>query len=628
MTVQMRSVRQIFKEDYSVGAFQRGYSWDHDNVAILLRDFARAFERRKRPEVSGAYYLGAVVIHVREGYRHIIDGQQRLTTLLLLLIYLVHEIGDRDRRLAGILHGLIVHSGPRDAAFAIDVAERDPVFRALYDDPGLMQNLSLENDTDRTIVDRYLTIGQAFPEHLRGEQLKKFIEWMIDNVQMPVVEVDKESDAYTIFETTNDRGQKLGSGQLTKNFLQANIIDTDLREEALIKWTATMRAMQRFGTGGDREFVQEWLTARYAQMPVQNGKPNEPDQIEDDHFNWLKHNTVRMGLNDPDACYRFMNHEMAVMAEAYVGVRERAEFPRRGWDSLYFLDQLDIGWRRQARMVMLATVHPDAPGAITAAKLRAAAAFMEIFSARLFWQNVQNNRLQNDSLAFLQRTAVLLRDAFDVEQCCRVLQEQLVAWPLDFRSNTEAGLPSRGAGTRSRRVVHTLLARMSACFDEAFRQYGSYAHYELRSLNRGYSIEHILPNDSGKSGFLGGGEKQHQRKRNRFGALLLVSSLDNQRLGDKDFAAKRELYQNMTRLARTLHPDFFEQAARERLEQLRLPFKPYDDFTASDVDERQEAMIRLAELTWGLARIPFIARPGAEEDPRVYALPPWPGEKD
>ena len=626
LSVQMRSVRQIFKEDYSVGAFQRGYSWDHDNVAIMLRDFARAYERRKRPEVSGAYYLGAVVVHNREGYRHIIDGQQRLTTLLLLLIYLVHEIGERDRRLAQILHALIVHNGPHGPAFAIDVSERESVFAALYDDPGLMQNLQLENDTDRTIVDRYITIGQSFPEHLRGDQLKRFVEWMIDNVQLPVVEVDKESDAYTIFETTNDRGQKLGSGQLTKNFLQGNILDTDLREEALTAWTAAMRAMQRFGTGGDREFVQEWLIARYAQMPVQNGRPNEPDQIESDHFSWLKNSAVRIGLNDPDSCYRFMLHEMTAMARAYVDVRERAEFPRRGWDSLYFLDQLDIAWRRQARMVMLATVHPDAPAGVTAAKLRAAAAFMEIYSARLYWQNVSNNRVQNDHLHFLQRTAVLLRDAFEVPDACRVLQDQLANWPIDFRSNAEAGLPPR-AGQRARRVIHTLLARMSACFDEAFRHTNAYSHYELRSLNRGYSIEHILPNDSSKSGFLGGGEKQHQRRRNRLGALLLISALDNQRLGDADYSTKRELYQTMTRLARTLHPDFYEDGARERLAQLRLPFKPYDDFNAQAVEERQEAMIRLAELTWNLGRIAFIARPSAEEDPYVYGLPDWPGEK-
>jgi hypothetical protein len=627
MNVQMRSVRSIFRDDYAIGAFQRGYSWEHENVAIMLRDFARAFERRRRSEVSGDYYLGTVVTHAREGYRHIIDGQQRLTTLLLLLIWAAHELRDIDRRLAGLLLSLIVHQGPRGACFAIDVDERISVFRALFDDPSLNQGLELENDTDRIIVDRFHTIAQTFPENLKGDQFKKFVEWMLDHVQMAVVDVEKESDAYTIFETTNDRGQKLGSGQLTKNLLQSQISDTDLREDALVHWTKTMRDMQRFGMGGDRDFFQEWLIARHAELPVVSGRVNDPDLIEDDHFAWIKANMIRLNLLHPDECYRFMRYEMAAMADAYVRVRESGEFPRRGWDSLYFLNQLGITWARESRMVMLSTVDVNTSLEDTIAKLRAAATFMEIFSARYYWSNVQNNRLTPEAQTFLQRTAALLRSAREVEHAVEILQDQLDVWPMTFRTNMEAGLPpAKGAGPRARKVTHTLLARMSACFDEAFGQLGAYPHYELRSQNRGYTIEHVLPSEGGRGGLLGGSDKNHQRKRNRFGALLLVSAIDNQRLGDAPYSAKRELYQNMTRLARTFHPSFYEGNTQDRLDQLGLNFRYYSDFTANDVDERQEAYIRLAELTWNLDRVAFVARRNAEEDSRVHALPPWPSE--
>ncbi len=626
MTVQMRSVRNVFRDDYAIGTFQRGYTWDHENVAILLRDFARAFERQKRPEVSGDYYLGAIVTHTREGYRHIIDGQQRLTTLLLVLIWCFHEMRDRDRRLAGTLGALVVHQGPRGPSFAIDVVEREALFRALLEDPSMSHGLDLENDTDRTIFDRFLSIGLSFPEGLKNEHFKRFVEWMLDHVIMSVVDVEKESDAYTIFETTNDRGQKLGSGQLTKNLLQSYINDPDQREDALAHWTATMRAMQRFGMGGDREFFQEWLVARYAEMPTVSGRANEADQIEDDHFAWLQANTSRLGLLDSDECYRFMRWEMAAMADAYVRIRERADFPRRGWSSLYFLDQLQIGWAREARMVMLSTVDVDTSLETTLAKLRAAATFMEIFTARYYWSNPQNNKLTSETQTFLEKTSVRLRNARDVEDTVGVLWEQLHSWPMDFRSNAETGLPSKNAGPRPRIVIHTLLARMSACFDEAFGQLGAYAHYELRSMNRGYTIEHVLASENGRGGLLGGGEK-YQRKRNRIGALVLMSAIDNQRLADLPYAAKREHYQHMTRLARTFHPNFYDPNARARLTQLGLDFRPYAEFTAADVDDRQEAYIRLAELTWSPNRLPFVARPNAEEDPRVYALPQWPDDQ-
>jgi hypothetical protein len=625
MTVQMRSVRSVFRDDYAIGAFQRGYSWDHENVAILLRDFARAYERQRRPEVSGDYFLGTIVTHSREGYRHIIDGQQRLTTLLLLLIWAVHEAKDRDRRLATTLLTLIVHNTPRGPGFVVDVADREEVFRALLDDPSLSHGYDAATDTERTLVDRYHSIGLSFPENLKGDVFRRFIEWMLDHVVMSVVDVEMESDAYTIFETTNDRGQKLGSGQLTKNLLQSYIEDPDWREDALAHWTSTMRAMQRYGMGGDREFLQEWLVARYADMPAQSGRPSERDLIEDDHFAWLQSNAATMGVQQSEECYRFMRYEMATMADAYVRIRERADFPRRGWSSLYFLEQLQIGWAREARMVMLATVDVDSSLEAMLSKLRAAATFMEIFSARYYWNNPQSNKLHAEPMQFLERTAVRLREARDVEDTVTILWEQLQSWPMDFRSNTETGLPSKNAGPRPRTVIHTLLSRMSACFDEAFGQLGAFAHYELRKSARGYTIEHVLPSDA-RAGLLGGGAGAYARKRNRIGALVLVNALENERLADLPYAAKRGHYQNMTRLARTFHPSFFDANAQLRLQQLGLDFRPYDNFTAADVDERQEAYIRLAELTWSPDRLGFDARPNAEEDPRVYALPPWPDE--
>jgi len=619
MTVHMRTIRQVFRDDFSIGAFQRGYTWDHDNVGTLVRDFARAFERRRAPSVSGDYFLGTVVTHTRDGYRHIIDGQQRLTTLLLLLIWVYHEIEGRERRLEGVLRSLIVHATPQGDAFAIDVSEREQVFAALYDDPEFTGRLKLENDTDRTIVDRYSTISDSFPDALRGDQLKKFVEWMIDHVQMAVVEVDAEADAYTVFETTNDRGQKLGSGQLMKNFLQAEILDTDLREEALSHWTATMREMQRFGHGGDRDFVHEWLVARHADIPPRQSKASEADAIETDHFSWLKTNAPRLGLTNQDTCYRFMNDEMLCMADAFFRVRDHAEFPRRGWDSLYFLDQLKIAWTPKIRMVMLATVDHTSSVAVTAAKLRAAATFGEIFAARYFWQNYATNRLQSQSKAFLERTAVMVRDAQTVDDTVAILVQQINSWDVTFRSNTEAGLPSKSAGARVRNIVHTLLARMSACFDEAFGQSGAYPKYELRSANRGYTIEHVLPQNGSRGMF--SSDKSYLRRRNRIGALVLVRAVDNQVLADNEYVLKVEAYKTMTRLARTFHESFYTDDAKAVLDALDLPFRPYDDFAASDVAERQDIYLRLAELTWSPDRIGFSGRPDAEEDSRSYALP-------
>ena len=271
ITCRTRSVRQLLSDNYTVGDFQRGYTWEHEHVETLIRDLATVYENRKDPDISGEYFLGTIVTCRTKGVYTIIDGQQRLTTLMLFLIWMKHEFESFDRRRESQLNGLILHSTPRGENFVVDVSERDPMMRALYEDQGLIQSISPGNDTERNIIHRYISIAETVPMELRGERLRGFSNWLLDRVFVARVETEKLKDAYTIFETTNDRGQKLGYSQLLKNFLRSNIVDDDARDEALGRWQAIMRDLQSYGPGTDVKFIETWLIARYAALPPSSG---------------------------------------------------------------------------------------------------------------------------------------------------------------------------------------------------------------------------------------------------------------------------------------------------------------------------------------------------------------------
>lgn len=615
---QMRTVRQLFKDDYTVGDFQRGYTWQHEHVATLVRDLASAFERRRDSEVSGEYYLGAVVTHNRFGYHHIIDGQQRLTTLLLLLTWLMHALDPIDKRRSQALSQLVLHSANGRDAFPIDVEERQAVMKGLYDDPARAERLALNTDTARNLLDRFATIAETFPDELRvSARLKQFTEWLLDSVIVAKIEAEKEADAYIIFETTNDRGQQLGAAQLLKNFLQAQIDDLDLREHALQRWTGAMRELQRFGPGGDVTFIHHWLQARHADLPTPPNRPGDLNRIEQDLFAWIKANAARMGLGDGPSCYRFMHDEFAVMADAYTRARAAEEFPQRGLDSLFFLSNLRIGWMPLARALVMAGVDPLTPLEDNLAKMRAAATFAEILAVRLAWQPGLSTAYGKNRVV-LERAIAAARHR-SVDKVVAALTEEIEALPIDFRTNMEIGLP-RNAGARARNIVHTLLARMSACLDEAFGDHGAYSRYEVRSpAARGFTIEHVLPNEGSEKGMFES-EAGYAKRRNKLGALLLIRRRDNEALDDADFATRRAAYRELTRLSKTFHPDFYTDEATRILGELDLPFTAPDRFGPADIEARHEAYVRLAELTWSPQRIAFAARPAAAEDSRVYAL--------
>src|SRR3954466_5916475 len=91
-----RTVRQLLDgARYTIDFYQREYAWQERHVRDLLDDLTGKFEDSYRPGHERKavasydhYFLGSIVISNKNQQRFIVDGQQRLTTLTLLLIHL------------------------------------------------------------------------------------------------------------------------------------------------------------------------------------------------------------------------------------------------------------------------------------------------------------------------------------------------------------------------------------------------------------------------------------------------------------------------------------------------------------------------------------------------------------
>jgi uncharacterized protein with ParB-like and HNH nuclease domain len=91
-----RSISEVLNEKkYTVDYFQREYNWEQRHIEQLVTDLTGAFlneftpgDARSDGENYNNYYLGPFVVSEKDGKRSIIDGQQRLTSITLFLIYL------------------------------------------------------------------------------------------------------------------------------------------------------------------------------------------------------------------------------------------------------------------------------------------------------------------------------------------------------------------------------------------------------------------------------------------------------------------------------------------------------------------------------------------------------------
>ncbi|MEQ8765813.1 MAG: DUF262 domain-containing protein [Planctomycetota bacterium] len=130
-----RTVRELLdKARYSIDFYQREYAWQERQVRELIDDLSAKFldsweEGHARHEVEGYghYFLGSIVISHKRGQRFIVDGQQRLTTLTLLLMHLHRLQEELEDRVD--VRDLVYSEKFGRKSFNLDVPERANVMQ-------------------------------------------------------------------------------------------------------------------------------------------------------------------------------------------------------------------------------------------------------------------------------------------------------------------------------------------------------------------------------------------------------------------------------------------------------------------------------------------------------------------
>ncbi len=257
---EAKTVRQLLGgAKYGLDYYQREFKWQTKQVTELLEDLSKKFlddydESHERTAVEhyAHYFLGSIVISRRDGHQYVIDGQQRLTTLSLLLIYL-HNL-QRDIDGAVKIDELIFSEKFARRSFNLDVEERAPVMEALFTEQAV--DPTEQPESVRNIIARYNDIEEFFPHELADGALPYFVDWLIENVHLVEISASNDEDAYTIFETMNDRGLSLSPTDMLKGYLLSNIVDEPEKIRANRIWKERLSALADLGKDEEADATQ------------------------------------------------------------------------------------------------------------------------------------------------------------------------------------------------------------------------------------------------------------------------------------------------------------------------------------------------------------------------------------
>lgn len=595
-----KTIRDLLKGmKYSVDYYQREYKWQTKQVEELLDDLTGRFledhdDANPREAVAdyGHYFLGSIVVSNKSGQKYLIDGQQRLTTLTLLLMYLHNLQRGREERVDVADMIFSVRYGKK--SFNLDVPERQAVMEALFNGDEFDPNSQPESV--RNIYARYRDIEAHFPEDIKDETLPYFVDWLIENVHLVEITAYNDEDAYTIFETMNDRGLSLSPTDMLKGYLLANITDESKRTAAAETWKRIQQTLTESDADEMADFFKAWLRSQYAESireRKKHAKPQDFDRLGTEFHRWVReHREDMMGLKTSDDFYLFIERDMRFYARWYHLLRQAGQEYTPGLEDLFHIAQL--GFTLQYP-VILATLKPQEDDLTVRKKIRIVAAFIENLLARRLWN------WHSISYSTMQYAMFL------VMKDIRGLSPQELAEFLAERLRKEEGFRANerfSMHKMNRYMVHRLLARITDFVERESGLPSRYVEYVSNGKAR-YEVEHIWADHFEDHQDEFSHPADFAEYRNRIGDLLLLPKSFNASYGDLPYEKKREHYLKQNLLAQSLHPMCYERnpGFLAFIQRSALPFKSYERFKKDDLDERQRLYTHLAERVWSIERL-------------------------
>lgn len=231
---------------FVIPEYQRPYSWSDDEIITLFEDLWEFSIERTHNDGAKNYFLGCVVSYEENGERQIIDGQQRITSLFLLL-RAVFSMLEKEENKTDEVNNFIQKIKPalwkENEMTGKEDRSKILLRSEVVTDSGnlILRNILESGEADKNAKDNYSKNYNKFKElyiqksQSSPNQIYHFVLALLNySILLPITAEDQET-ALTIFNTLNNRGLPLSDADIFKSYIYKKLDDTG-KKAFINKW--------------------------------------------------------------------------------------------------------------------------------------------------------------------------------------------------------------------------------------------------------------------------------------------------------------------------------------------------------------------------------------------------------
>ena len=595
---------------YFIDFYQRDYKWTEEPVKRLLEDLFYKFNleyidknnldpsKEVITKYYPWYYLNTYVTNTIEGKVFVVDGQQRLTTLMLILIKLYHMCEQFNSKLNGWIEKKIAGQSGFEVEFWMNHENYLNTQKELYEgNIDFKQINTTSGITAANMVENFKVISEFLDKELDTKhKFETFVFYLLYRIVLINLSVE-QTDVPMVFEVINDRGVRLKPYEILKGKLLGQIDKVELKNEKYNElWEQQIKSVNRENDDEIDSFFRFYLKAKFSNTR------KEGQKFDGDYHREIFQNNLNNQLNlkyNPAQVKNFLKNEFLYYTNLYRKIQNCIDKFNEDKQHVFYnyLNDLD----GQFLLILSGSClnENNEEEKIKSISYELDRLFTLLQLQHCYDSNAFQEIIYKISAEIRDKDTYTYRPVFD-----KYLLEELSdkrnikvnnCLQYGFFRSTGINLNVRFKryffGRIEKFISDNLNLEMKTRLDDLVLKTGNVS---------GYHIEHILSFNKHNLNLFNKDEELFEQERNRLGGLLLLKGRDNISSGNESFKQKLKSYANTLYWNETLRTDFYKSKKDidDFMKKYKLNFKPYSKFGQQELEERHRLLFNMIEIIW------------------------------